>query len=136
MAPILVRKAGRAAVGAAVDVGVLVVYCLLLSSQEAAPNTGRVAFVAAYLAVLAALCLGATVLNRYENLFTALLGSAAAGNIGLGVVAIASIGFPLLLVGLVLLAPAAGWATRLQLRTVLPPALALLVLAAGLVATA
>lgn len=135
MAPIIVGKAGRAAVGAAVDIGAIVVYFLLLSSQSDAPHTGRVAFVAAYLAVLAALCLGATMLIRHENLCTALLGSAAAGNIGLGVVAIASIGFPLLFVGLVLLAPAAGW-TSLRLQTVLPPAVTLLLLAAGLVATA
>lgn len=118
-----------------IDTAVLVIYWVLLSSQTGTHNTTRMIFFSAYLAILACLCVVGAVAKRRTTAEVATL-SAAIGNIGAGVVAIASIGLPLVGAGVIQLAVRASQRITVRWTHLLPPAIMLAVLAAGLLTTA
>lgn len=119
-----------------IDAAIVVVYVLALCSQAGPTNIARAVFISAYLVLLALMSVvGAVVPHLHARLTDDIFLGAGAGNIGLGLIALASIGAPLILAGLVLLAARSGWRGTLSLRSLAPPVAVLLALAVGMLVT-
>lgn len=134
-------RAGRApllagVIASLIDGVMIVVYLVALSAQGGPVGVTRVVFVAAYLSALGVLSLvGGLVARAYPRVADDLQLSGATGNLGLGVIASASIGWPLILAGIVLLMVPRDWRPVLTSRGLFPPAAALIVLALGMLVT-
>jgi hypothetical protein len=114
---------------AAVDGAVLAVYLLLLASQPGYSLSPRVVAVSVLLGASAVGCLLSALLSRRRPALSDDLRLAATtGNIALGYLALASIGFPLLLAGVVLLATAGRHRGHVLRRLLGPAIMAALVL--------
>ena len=88
----LKKRSVRGAIAAAVDCGTLMLYLEFLSSQSGPHNSPRVILIACYLVIMAALSLSGGILApRRPGLADTLSRNATAGNVGLGLLAVASI---------------------------------------------
>lgn len=96
-------RPSSAGVVAVLDVAIVVVYLYAINSQSGPRNDPRVIFVAAYIMLLAMLsATGALTLDRYPGLSSSLLLASGCGHISLGVLAIFSVGWPLIIAGAIL----------------------------------
>jgi hypothetical protein len=97
------------AIAAAIDVAVLVIYWALLVGQAGPHNAARITFFTAVLALLAVASLASPVLaGKLPGLADSLTFGAAVGNMAIGAISLASIGLPIVIAGVLLLA---SWAT-------------------------
>lgn len=120
---------------AATDLAVLVTYLLLINSQSGPQNGQRIAFISAYLVLLALITsAGVLAAGSLRTAASFLLIASGAGNISLGAVAIFSVGLPLLLAGLLLMTYPGLWPRSLA-ASLVPAAIMVALLVAGLLLT-
>jgi hypothetical protein len=101
------RVMPRALVGAVVallDVAIVFIYHAIIYSQLGPRDDARISFVTYFIVLLAVLSLsGALAVQRRPRIAAATFLASGAGHLGLGILAIFSIGWPLILGGLALL---------------------------------
>lgn len=129
------RHPWKPALVAAADLAVLVAYLFLINSQSGPQNGPRIAFISAYLVLLALITsAGLLAAGSLRTAASSLLIASGAGNISLGVVAIFSVGLPLILAGLLLMTYPGLWPRSLA-ASVAPAVIMVILLIAGLLLT-